>query len=59
MNGHSSTSAFVRSPALGLLDGSDVLVVDPFNRELRLLFPHGREIAEEIIDGVAVAKVAE
>ena len=59
MNRYSSTSVFVRSLALGLLDGSDVLVVDPFNRELRLLFPDGREIAEEIVDGVAVAKVAE
>lgn len=59
MNEHSSTSTLVRSPALGLLDGSDVLVVDPFNRELRLLFPDGWEVAEEIVDGVAVAKVAE
>ena len=59
MNRRSSTSALVCSPALGLLDGFDVLVVDPFNRELRLLFPDGREIAEKIIDGVAVAKVAE
>ena len=42
-----------------LLDGPDVLVVDPLNRKLRLVFLDGREVAEEVVNGVAVPKVAE
>ena len=42
-----------------LLDPPDVLVVDPFDGELGLVFGDGREVAQEIVNGVAVPKVTE